>query len=133
MPAYRLPEGVNLPERFLEDVLSIQESAAADAIKNVVATGRVLDSDRETLVTHMAMQLLRTRRQLHSVRELAEWTGTQRAQIYLNRRLEENDFESESERGLAEHTLRQLADGELRVGPQERALPGMSLSAFGRS
>ena len=33
MPAYRLPEGVNLPERFLEDVLSIQESAAADAIK----------------------------------------------------------------------------------------------------
>ena len=60
----------------------------------------------------MAMQLLRTRRQLNSVRELAEWTGTQRAQIYLNRRLEENDFESESERGLAEHTLRQLADGE---------------------
>ena len=41
---YRLPEGLNLPERFLEDMLSGQESKAADAIKNVVAAGRICSS-----------------------------------------------------------------------------------------
>ena len=124
---YRLPEKIGLPANSLEEALSSQESDAAEAIRRLVAEGRVLDSHRESLILHMALQLLRTQRHRRSTKALTQRTATLLAQVELSRQLSEGEFEAESERALAERVLGQLADGELIVGPEEQALSALSL------
>ena len=124
---YALPEGLGLPANSLEVWLSSQESDAAEAIRRLVAEGRVLRSDREALILHMALQWLRTLRQRRSIKDLAQWTGTQLAQVQLTQQLLGGEFRTESERTLAESALRQLEDGELRVGLEEQVLTTLPL------
>ena len=127
---YTFPEGMGLPANSLEEALSSQESDAAEAIRRLVAEGRVLRSHRESLILHMALQLLRTQRQRRSTKDLAQWTGTQLAQVQLSRQLSEGGIETDSERTFAESALRQLEDGELRVGLEKQALKALPLLAL---
>ena len=124
---YRLPEEIGFPANSLEEALSSQESDAAEAIRRLVAEGRVRDSHRESLILHMALQLLRTQRHRRSTKALAQRTATLQAQVDLSRQLSEGRFDTESERALAERVLGQLADGELIVGPEEQALSALPL------
>ena len=124
---YRLPEGTNLPVNVLEELLSAQESDAAKAIQNVVDTGRVSPLNRELLIFHLAMQMSRTRRQRNSIAAIVAWRATYAVQVDLNRRLAAGEFGEESERALAESAVQQLADGHLRVSPNEEALLAMAL------
>ena len=124
---YRLPEEIGFPANSLEEALSSQESDAAEAIRRLVAEGRVLHSHRESLILHMALQLLRTLRHRRSTKELIQWTATLHAQVELSRQLSEGKFETESDRTLAERALGQLEDGELIVGPKEQSLNAWSL------
>lgn len=126
---YRLPENAGLPKYFLEEVLSLQEEAAAIAIDNVCRAGIVADKDRLTLAMHIAMQILRTPNTRRTVGESAEWSASIFAQIELGRRLEAGEF-SADERELAEQAIKQLEDGSVRVGPAEDARVGIALTAF---
>lgn len=119
---YRLPEVGPLYATQLEDALAAQDSESAAAIRNVVAEGRVSQSHRETLAAHIAFQLLRTRHHRNSARAVTAWMATAEAQVNLDRRLSDGDFELESERARAERLLRQLANGELAVTLHEDEL-----------
>ena len=127
---YRLPDATGLPATLLEETLSALESEAAAAIRAVVTEGKVSDSHREALVPHIALQLLRTRYHRNSTRAVTEWMATVEAQVNLNRRMLDGDFESECDRALAERVLRQLAKGELVVGLQEEELLGWSFRSL---
>ena len=124
---YRLPENTVLPVNLLEEALSAEEAGAALAIQDIVATGVVSPLNRELLVLHIALQMLRTRRQRNSIGAMATWLATNLAQVNLNRRLEAGEFEKESEHALAESALQQLVDGQIRVTLNEQALLGVSL------
>ena len=127
---YRLPENLAVPANFLEEMLSAQESKAAEAMRSIVAAGRVQGSHRESLILHLALQFLPTQRHRRTTKEMTERTITLQTQVEISRRLSEGEFETEYERTLAERVLRQLRDGELIVGPQEQALVGLSLSSL---
>ncbi len=127
---YRLPENITVPANFLEEMLSAQESEAAEAIRSFVATGKAQGSHREPLILHLALQLLRTQRHRRTIKEMSERTLTLQAQIEISRRLAEDEFEMEHERTLAERVLGQLENGEIIVRPQEQALVGLSLSSL---
>ena len=121
---YRLPESTGLPAGLLEETLSRQESEAAAAIRDVLDEGRVSHSNREVLAAHMAFQYLRTRHHRIFTRDVTDWMATREVQITLGRRLSEGDFDSESERAVAQELLGQLASGELAASLHEDELLG---------
>ena len=127
---YRLPEATGLPATLLEEALSRQESEAAAAIRDVVAEGRVSHSNREVLAAHLALQLLRTRHHRNSARGVTDWMATLEAQVTLSRRLSDGDFESESERVLAEDCLGRLTHGEIVASLHEGELLGWSFRSL---
>lgn len=124
---YRLDGGIGFPANLLEDALSSLESGASEAIRRLVAEGRVLHSHRELLITYMALQLARTQRHRRSIKEMMQWTATLQTQVELSRQLSEGKFETEPDHTLARSALGKLADGELIVSPEEQALKALSL------
>lgn len=129
---YSLPEDSGLPEALLERVLGAQEAEAASAIRDIVEACQVGAVERECLIVHIALQMLRTRRQRLITKLATEWVATLQAQVWLNRRLQEDEFETESERDVAERSLRQLAAGETKISPEEKSLVGTTLLGFER-
>ena len=124
---YRLPDSTELPPRALEDLLSAQESAAAEAIRETADSGSVREAHREILAMHMVVQMRRTRQHRNFMKESAEYIGNLQAQVNLNQLLEEDEFEDEAERESAERYLAQFTSGELHVTADDKSLGGMIL------